>query len=441
MPTPDDPLLGDHEVLGVLGRGGFGEVLLARHRHLGRLVALKRLLPTALTDPDATARLRREAQVLAGLDHSGIVALYDLRTGPTGAVLVMEYVAGRSLRDVLDQGPVAVPLALGVLGDVAAALAAAADAGVVHRDVKPANVLVQPGGRAKLGDFGIARAADPRLFRTADGMLTGTPAYLPPEVLDPAYEPDRHGDDYSFAVMAYEVLVGELPFRGDGLVLLGQHAHRPPGDPRQQREGFPADAATALLEGLAKDPARRLSAMALVDRLRAVPTAAWAAPPVPATASDGTVLEPRPVARVVPTPLPRARRRRTGWSRVAVAVGLGAVAVAAALAWSARDQPVRAEAVIVTVAPTAGACPAAEFALEATVTTNGGAGELRLRWDRPDGEHTDVVLPVAEGQREARARFTFRVTGGTPLRGPVTASVLGADHVRSEPVVVDYRCP
>lgn len=113
-------------------------MVLARHRIVGRLVAIKRISAALLNDPDAVARFRREAAVLAALDHPGIVAVFDFRSAPAGAALVMEYVPGQSLRRALDRGPMPVPLVLPVLQDVAAALAAAAGRGMVHRDVKPA---------------------------------------------------------------------------------------------------------------------------------------------------------------------------------------------------------------------------------------------------------------------------------------------------------------
>ncbi|MBA3523581.1 MAG: protein kinase, partial [Geodermatophilaceae bacterium] len=162
-----------------------------------------------------------------------------------------------------------------MLADVAVALDAAAHHGIVHRDVKPANVFLAPDGSAKLGDFGIARAANPALFRTAAGMLIGTPAYMSPESIQGEREPDRHGDDYSFAVMAYEMLVGVLPFRGEGLSLLGQHGFATPRSPLEIHPTFPAAAADALLAGLVKDPDRRLPAIALAGALRAMPAEAW----------------------------------------------------------------------------------------------------------------------------------------------------------------------
>ena len=443
-----DTGLADYEIQGELGRGGFGQVLLARHRILGRLVAVKQISPAAMHDDDAVARFRREAALLAALDHPGIVRVYDFRTGPAGAVLILEYVPGQSLRQALDRGPMPVPRALSVLADVAAALAAAAARGIVHRDVKPANVFLLPDSRAKLGDFGIARAADTRLFRTADGMLTGTPAYLPPECLLPEYEPHGHGDDYSFAVMAYEMLVGVLPFQGEGLVLLGQHGHRAPAAPELHRPGFPPAATEALLAGLAKEPAGRLPAVALATRLAAVPEGDWPPPAAHRPVGDDTTqVDPLPRTTLgAPRPgVPAARRRWRSPAQLALlAIGAAIVAVVVAVVLVVRAGPGRlqVEGMALEVTPSVGQCPRADFEFVAVVRTNGASGQLRLQWTRPDGRRTDVLsVAVADGQRRAQARLEFTVTGGGPLTGTATLAVLGPDRLTSAPAPISYRCP
>lgn len=447
---PSGDLLADYEVLRELGRGGFGTVELARHRELGRLVAIKRISPSALGDPDAVARFRREAAVLATLDHPGVVAVHDFRRNAAGAALIMEYVPGQSLREALDRGPLPTDLALRVLHDVADALAAAHQRGIVHRDVKPANVFVLPDGRAKLGDFGIARAADSRLFRTADGMLTGTFAYLPPEYLLPGHDPDPRGDDYSFAVLAYEVLVGALPFQGEGLALLGQHGHRPPADPELARPGFPPAATAALAAGLAKDPGLRLSAVGLVGRLATVPASAW--PPAtvrPGSAPSGrTVMEARvPASAVPPIPVPRRSlrwwRRPGGRATAVTAAAVLAVAVTTAVLLTRGPEPLRVESVdVVAAAPVEGRCPSAEYVFVATIQTNGGAGDIRFEWIRPDGQRTAVqTVSASDGQSQAEARLTFTVTGGSALDGSATLAVLDPGSARGVSPPIAYRCP
>lgn len=443
-------LKGDHaelpgfEVLAELGRGGFGVVLLARHRALGRLVAIKQIPTAALSDVDAVARFRREAVVLAGLDHPRIVGVHDFRIGPHGAVLVMEYVPGRSLRAVLDQGPMPPPLAVRILTDVAVALDAARRHGIVHRDVKPANVFLAPDGSAKPGDFGIARAADPALFRTAAGVLIGTPAYLPPEAIQGERAPDHHGDDYSFAVMAYEMLVGVLPFRGEGLSLLGQHGFATPRSPSEIHPDFPAPAAGALLQGLVKDPDARLPAMALAAALREIPTTAWdeVTPLAPEFPEHGaTSFAPATGSTTLPRLLtPRRRRRRRALVVVVAAAALAGVAVAV-LSLTGGD-PLVVSQVALTSDPAEGGCPTADFVVTARIATNGTAGHLRLQWSQPNGDRTEPSeVRVPEGQREVVAELRFSVQGNTELSGDAVLHVLGPDPVDSRPLTLTYRCP
>ena len=438
-----------YEVLGELGRGGFGEVVLARHTTLDRLVAIKRIPVAALHYAEAVARFQREARVLAALDHPGIVAVYDFRLGPLGAALIMEYVPGQSLRQALDRGPLSPALATAILVDVAAALAAAADRGIVHRDVKPANVFLLAGGAAKLGDFGIARAADPSLFRTAAGMLTGTPAYLPPESLLDGNEPDRHADDYSFAVMAYEMLLGVLPFQGEGLELLGQHGHRPPRPPHEVQPGVPPAAAAALLAGLAKDPFQRLPAVELAARLRTVPASDWPAaesdlPRAPANVTLLGALPPRQSTSV--TSPPGRGRGRTSRRTVLTAL-LAFVAVvggaAGGLVLGARDDPIlRVEDVQVRADRRTGNCPSAEYRFVATVRTDGAGGDLTMRWARPDGQRTEITtVAVPQGRREVEAELRFSVSGRSPLTGTAQLQVLTPQPATSPMVRIDYACP
>lgn len=443
----DYPVLPEYEVLRVLGRGGFGEVLLARHRILGRLVAVKHIPGRVLADPEAVARFGREAMALARVAHPSVVAVFDLRITEQGAVLLMEYVPGESLRQALDRRVMPAPVAVSILDDVAAALAAAAAVGITHRDVKPANVFLRSGGSAKLGDFGIARIAADGIFRTQDGMLTGTPAYLAPETLTPGHEPDSRGDDYGFAVMAYEMLLGRLPFLGEGLSLLGQHGFVTPAAPDQVRPGFPPAAAEALLAGLAKDPARRLPARELVARLRAVPPEAWPAPPEPtggADRADSTELAPAPRLPLVGTtraPQGTAgRRRRIVLAGVAVLALLGAGTAAAVLA---REPPALAVTGSgVSVDTVDGHCPSARYVFTASIDTNGGAGELRLRWQQPDGVRTDVtVIEVPGGQDAVTASLQFDITGPRTLTGAAELQVLSPQRSTSVPIEVSYRCP
>lgn len=444
-----DDALPDYEVVGVLGAGGFGQVLLARHRMLGRLVAVKKIHTALLTDDDSLARFRREALALARLAHPAIVTVYDLRFTETSAVMLMEYVPGESLHEALDQRVIPAPVAIAILTDVADALAAAAAVGIVHRDVKPANVFLLPGGRAKLGDFGISRMADAGVFRTRDGQLTGTPAYMAPESVTGDRDPDSHADDYAFAVMAYEVLVGQRPFQGDGLAVLGQHGFVTPPSPIEVLAAFPPTAAESLLAGLEKDPARRLPARELAARLRSVPVETWPPPPTPAGAgrsAGATVLGQTVPRAVVPVPLPapqRSARRRRPVLLAGAAVLVAVLVAVIVVALVAVDSPeLSVVGASVSVDPIDGNCPSARFVFTASIDTNGSAGTLRLRWLQPDGERTGAeTIEVTEGQSPVTAILQFDVTGGQPLTGSGQLEVLSPQPLTTEPVGIRYSCP
>jgi serine/threonine-protein kinase len=442
-----------YELVRVLGAGGVGEVVFARQMPIGRLVAVKRLHGYALAAPDASQRFRREAKVLARLDHPAIVRVYDFRCDDetAGAVLVMEYVAGQALCDALADGPLPAADALPVLQDVASALAAAAAAGVVHRDVKPGNVFVLPTGRAKLGDFGLARlVTDAASFRTADGSVSGTPAYFPPETGQGLSEPDARSDAYSFAVMAFEVLTGSLPFHGEtDLDLIAAHWSQQPAAPEVLVPGFPLEASEALLGGLAQDPAERLLPLDLVARLAAVPAEQWPQPGrrPKGAGPGGTVRQLRveSVARLPRTGVGGRRRRAS--LVLCVAAGLALVAAAALLlsrTGSAPPAALQVESVTVTTTPAAGGgrCPAARFAFTAALTTNGAPGVVPVQWTQPDGRLTSPVeLHIAAGQRSASAVLSFDVTGAQPLRGVAVLSVLAPVRLVASSAPISFECP
>ena len=449
-----------YEFVQALGSGGFGDVYLARHLALGRLVAVKEIAPHALADPDNIERFRREARVLAATHISTVVKVYDLDTTHDPAYLVMEYVRGGTLAELIAAGPLPAAQAIDLLGDVASALEAMAAQGLVHRDIKPDNVFVLPEGGAKLGDFGLARAlvAD-STFRTGGGAPVGTPAFFPPEVSQGLAEPDHYSDAYSFAVMAYQVLTGSLPYDApDAISMITAHWRLQPRNPADALPGMPAAAAEALLAGMSEVPAERPLPHQLVEELRRVPPGAWPsitatnAAPAPAPAPRGitTVATPEPrsgpalPAPVEPPPEPRRRR----WpSRTALVVGVLAVAGAAVAGWTLLDPlagserlDVRAVELDVEPGPT-GTCPRAAFTFVATVRTNGAAGTLTVSWTRPDGEtlpSRSVSLP--EGQRDLRTELAYTFRGREPLTGRAVVHIGGADE-GSASQTVDYACP
>jgi serine/threonine-protein kinase len=260
------PPLGGRYALGeVLGYGGMAEVFRGRDVRLGRDVAVKVLRADLARDPMFQARFRREAQAAASLNHPTVVSVYDtgeeLQAGVDFRVpyIVMEYVEGRTLRDVLaDEGRLQPRRALEITAEICTALAYAHRAGLVHRDIKPGNVMLLPDGAVKVMDFGIARAvADSSATMTQTAAVMGTAQYLSPEQAR-GETVDARSDIYSAGCLLYELLTGEPPFRGDSPVAVAyQHVREDPVLPsRVQPELTPAIDAV-VLKAMAKNPNNR----------------------------------------------------------------------------------------------------------------------------------------------------------------------------------------
>jgi serine/threonine protein kinase len=268
-PVPSVPRTVDNKyrIEQLLGRGGMGAVYRARDMRLDRLVALKVVRAELLGDPEARRRFRREAQIVARLQHPSIVAVFDYGTFPDGgAYLVMELVRGEDLRRILQrQGRLEIPESMAILDAVCAAIGAAHREGVLHRDLKPENILLPDGGGpAKVLDFGVAKLVgdEPRdegiteahTALTAAGMIVGTPAYMAPEQFS-AVPADARTDVFSLGVIAYEMLSGELPFGRGTLadVVLAQSR----GVPSMPADLIPRTAERAIRAALDADPDRR----------------------------------------------------------------------------------------------------------------------------------------------------------------------------------------
>lgn len=222
-PVLRDARLSHYQLERLIGAGGMGSVYLARDLSLDRPVAIKFITNDRSADASARRRLLREARAAAALDHPNICTVYEVVDDPAGpAYIVMQYVEGETLSTALHRGAVAPRLALGLATDLASALAAAHRRGVVHRDLKPQNVIVTPGGRAKLLDFGIARYADTSAASarattdthlTAAGAVPGTPAYMSPEqILGTSV--DGRSDLFALGAVLYECLAGKRAFKG-----------------------------------------------------------------------------------------------------------------------------------------------------------------------------------------------------------------------------------
>ena len=254
-------LSGRYELHRRLASGGTADVFLARDQLLNRPVAVKILSATLSEDEEFVRRLRREAQVVASLNHQNIVGVFDQGEHERAPFIVMEYVEGRSLADILrSEGPIAADKAAGIAVDVAAALDAAHRQGMVHMDVKPGNVLITEEGQVKLADFGIAKAliGNGETDLTSDnGTVMGTATYLSPEQAQGRKVGPR-SDVYSLAVVLYEMLTGSAPFVGDSPAEIARkHVEAAPRPPRESGRDIAESLQAITLKAMAKDPAKR----------------------------------------------------------------------------------------------------------------------------------------------------------------------------------------
>jgi serine/threonine-protein kinase len=267
MTTPQH--LSDRYELGeIIGFGGMSEVHLARDLRLHRDVAVKVLRADLARDPSFYLRFRREAQNAAALNHPAIVAVYDTGEATTASgplpYIVMEYVDGVTLRDIVhNDGPMPPRRALEVIADACQALNFSHQHGIIHRDVKPANIMISDAGAVKVMDFGIARAlADTGNKVTQTAAVIGTAQYLSPEQAR-GESVDARSDVYSLGCVLYEMLTGEPPFVGDSPVAVAyQHVREDPIPPSQKRAGISAELDAVVLKALTKNPDNRYQSAA-----------------------------------------------------------------------------------------------------------------------------------------------------------------------------------
>jgi serine/threonine protein kinase len=251
--------LGDFQVERILGRGGMGEVYLARQISLNRPVALKVLRPDLLTKPTYLSRFEAEATAVAKLNHPNIVHVYTLGSVDGVRFIAMEYVQGTNLRDYLHKkGALDYPLAFSIMKQAAQAVGAAGDIGLVHRDIKPENLLLTRKGQVKVADFGLCRDQDSaRVHLTQPGLTMGTPLYMSPEQAQ-GKPLDHRSDLYSLGVTFYHMIAGEPPFRADSAIAMAlKHVNDTPPSMLVFRSDVPPDLDKLVLKLMAKPKADR----------------------------------------------------------------------------------------------------------------------------------------------------------------------------------------
>jgi beta-lactam-binding protein with PASTA domain/tRNA A-37 threonylcarbamoyl transferase component Bud32 len=337
--TLSDPLVdrlldGRYAVQARLARGGMASVYLAIDTRLDRRVAVKVMHPGLAEDPDFVARFNREARAAAALSHPDVVSVYDQGNDEGHAFLVMEYVAGATLRSVLrSRGRLSPGEALAVMDHVLAALGAAHAAGLVHRDVKPENVLITPDGRVKVADFGLARAIAGAGLTGTDGALLGTAAYVAPEQVRDGTA-DARSDVYAAGILLFELLTGHPPYSGDAAVNVAyRHVNEDVPAPSTVLPDIPDEIDAVVLAATAREPdqrphdARALHASLIAVRDRLGLHAAVPAIPDNVDVGGGgetLVVERTTVAPGLASPArptqPRRRRRRRGLIALVIVV-------------------------------------------------------------------------------------------------------------------------
>jgi serine/threonine-protein kinase len=382
--TAPTVLAGRYRLERLIGQGGMAEVWLATDTALSRQVAVKLLKPQLAHDPVVGERFRREAVAAARLHHPNVVAVHDTIDDGGRQAVVMQYVKGRSLRQLLDEQRRLTPEHTAHIGAcVAAALGAAHRAGMVHRDVKPGNILLTPDGQVLLADFGIAKAiGGGEHDLTSDNIMMGTAKYLSPEQVR-GVALDGRSDLYALGLVLYECLAGQVPFQGDTDAATAlARLQRDPTDLTQLRPTLPAPLVDTIHQMLARDAAHRPAHGGEVQQI----LAGVAAPltsrhptirpdPTPAEAT----VRPEPVA---PAPVTTRRRRRSMLVVMAAAV----IAAAAMLVWRAWPEGTATTAEpIVTAAPGVSVPPPAGASF-VSVTT------LRSYDPMGDGTENDELL-------------------------------------------------
>ena len=348
---------GKYKIERMLGKGGMGAVFLAHDLTLEREVAIKVLPPDISLDEQIVKRFQQEAKTSAKLDHTNIIPIYRVESEGGLNYFVMKYVAGTSLEDVLDQKqPLTIDYIQRVLWEAACALGHAHQRGVVHRDVKPANIMFDHDGRVMLTDFGISKALQAASGFTGTGMIIGTPHYMAPEQAKGGTV-DGRADEYSLGVVGYRMITGELPFTGDSVhTILYKHIFEEVPSAAAKRSDAPPFLTAAISRALSKEPDQRFATMeefatgVWPEQPVAVPKAGTATKsqrrPPPRPARTASADAPTEVTNAPTTPIPRTgmkipseKKKRSSVGMVIGALVLVAAGVGGYLALGRKSEP------------------------------------------------------------------------------------------------------
>jgi eukaryotic-like serine/threonine-protein kinase len=329
-----DLIAGRYELIELIGRGGMSSVWKAQDRLLDRMVAIKVLHEQLTQDEEYVERFRREARSVAQLSHPNIVTVIDRGEDEGRQYIVFEYVEGENLKQMIERsGPLPVRDALLLALQMARALGFAHDRGLIHRDVKPQNVLLNEDRQAKMTDFGIARSVDVEGV-TITGTVLGTSEYIAPEQAR-GQRVDALTDVYSLGVVLYELLTGRVPFEGENFVSIAlKHVNEPAPSVLERRPDCPPRVGMAVERAMSKRAEARFASM---DELVAELEACLAE--LDPSSEEATMISRRPVAPRRRRRQPRARRRRVGilWPIAAVAAVVAVAVLAAIGAMALQD--------------------------------------------------------------------------------------------------------
>jgi serine/threonine-protein kinase len=420
--------IGRYELGPLLGQGGMARVHRGTDRRLGRAVAIIVLAEPFDRDRAFVARFEREARAAARLSHPNIVSVFDTGSDHGTPFIVMELVDGVTLADRLArEGPLPPSEAARISAEVAQALAAAHGAGVIHRDVKPGNVMLSSGGGVKVVDFGIAHASSAEEI-TRTGVVLGSPRYLSPEQAQGA-PGDERSDLYGVGCVLYEMLTGRPPFEGgDPIATLYRHVHEDPVPPSAVRP-VPRDLERVVLRCLEKDPARRFASAAELETAVAAPAAdvpsatlefpaADGAPSVPMRARGSERALPVSVgagqARTQARSTPRrhhgaARTQGRPWPMVWLAVGVGLIVGLTLLLYDAVRLPTMAELREASQAPQTAADPTVATTSDARSPTPAASPIASYR-------RSDASLTLSRGSGRRPTTMSRRSSSTTPGR-------------------------